>query len=77
MIRSAFGFSGAIAHGMWTLARAAAALAPAKPLAAAELSANAAIEAQVPNALVEMGVAAAVLPILCVFAALARWRRTR
>jgi hypothetical protein len=41
------------------------------------VSANAAIEAQVPNALVEMGAAAAVLPILCIFAALFRWRRTR
>jgi acyl dehydratase len=34
----AFGFPRAIAHGMWTLARAAAALAPAQPLVAAELS---------------------------------------
>ncbi|TKC81749.1 acyl dehydratase [Trinickia terrae] len=32
-----FGFSRAIAHGMWTLAHAAAALQPRAPLAAAEL----------------------------------------
>ncbi|RDK03594.1 MaoC/PaaZ C-terminal domain-containing protein [Paraburkholderia lacunae] len=36
----AFGFPRAIAHGMWTLARAAAALQPPKPLAEATLSAE-------------------------------------
>jgi acyl dehydratase len=36
----AFGFPRAIAHGMWTLARAAAALQPPKPLAEAALSAE-------------------------------------
>lgn len=36
----AFGFPRAIAHGMWTLARAAAALQPPKPLADASLSAE-------------------------------------
>ncbi|MEQ5838168.1 MaoC/PaaZ C-terminal domain-containing protein [Paraburkholderia acidicola] len=36
----AFGFPRAIAHGMWSLARAAAALQPAKPLAEASLSAE-------------------------------------
>jgi ABC-type transport system involved in multi-copper enzyme maturation permease subunit len=41
------------------------------------LSMRAAIEAQIPNALGEMSAAAAVLPILCLLAALTRWRRTR
>jgi len=36
----AFGFPRAIAHGMWTLARAASALQPPKPLAEASLSAE-------------------------------------
>ncbi|MGF6239018.1 acyl dehydratase [Paraburkholderia sp. GAS38] len=36
----AFGFPRAIAHGMWTLARAAAALQPPKPLAEAVISAE-------------------------------------
>ncbi|WP_409937362.1 MaoC family dehydratase [Paraburkholderia sp. BCC1885] len=36
----AFGFPRAIAHGMWTLARAAAALQPPKPLAEAAVSAE-------------------------------------
>jgi hypothetical protein len=36
----AFGFPRAIAHGMWTLARAAAALQPPKPLADAVISAE-------------------------------------
>jgi hypothetical protein len=36
----AFGFPRAIAHGMWTLARAAAALQPRKPLADAALAAE-------------------------------------
>jgi acyl dehydratase len=36
----AFGFPRAIAHGMWTLARAAAALQPPKPLTDATLSAE-------------------------------------
>jgi acyl dehydratase len=36
----AFGFPRAIAHGMWTLARAASALQPPKPLAEATLSAE-------------------------------------
>lgn len=36
----AFGFPRAIAHGMWTLARAAAALQPPKPLAEATVSAE-------------------------------------
>jgi hypothetical protein len=36
----AFGFPRAIAHGMWTLARAAAALQPPKPLAEAMLAAE-------------------------------------
>ncbi len=36
----AFGFPRAIAHGMWTIARAAAALQPRQPLAAATLSAE-------------------------------------
>jgi hypothetical protein len=36
----AFGFPRAIAHGMWTLARAAAALQPPKPLAEATLCAE-------------------------------------
>lgn len=36
----AFGFPRAIAHGMWTLARAAAALQPPKPLADATLAAE-------------------------------------
>jgi hypothetical protein len=36
----AFGFPRAIAHGMWTLARAASALQPPKPLAEAAISAE-------------------------------------
>jgi hypothetical protein len=38
---------------------------------------RAAIEAQIPDALAEMGAVAAVLPILCLVAAFTRWRRTR
>jgi ABC-type transport system involved in multi-copper enzyme maturation permease subunit len=41
------------------------------------LSAAAAVVAQVPGALGEMAAAAAVLPLLCLLAALARWRRTQ
>ena len=44
---------------------------------AQNLSAAAAVVAQVPGALAEMAVAAAVLPLLCLLAALVRWRRTR
>ena len=40
-------------------------------------SAGAGIEAQVPYALVEMAAAASILPLLCLGAALVRWRRTR
>jgi hypothetical protein len=36
-----------------------------------------AVDAQVPRAIYEMGAAASVLPMLCLLAALARWRRTR
>ena len=38
---------------------------------------RAAIEAQIPNALVQMSAAGSVLPLLCLLAALIRWRRTR
>jgi hypothetical protein len=41
------------------------------------LNMRAAIEAQIPDALVQMGLAAAVLPLLCLVAAFIRWRRTR
>ena len=41
------------------------------------VSMRAAIEAQIPDALAEMGAVAAVLPILCLVAAFTRWRRTR
>lgn len=41
------------------------------------LSSPAAIEAQVPNALPQMAVAALILPGLCFLAAFRRWRRTR
>ncbi len=41
------------------------------------LSAGGGIEAQVPYALVEMAAAASILPLLCLGAALVRWRRTR
>ena len=40
-------------------------------------SARAAIDAQVSSAIYEMGAAASILPLLCIGAALARWRRTR
>ncbi len=40
-------------------------------------TAGAGIEAQVPYALAEMGGAAAILPLLCLIAALLRWRQTR
>ncbi|WP_158554742.1 ABC transporter permease [Methylovirgula sp. 4M-Z18] len=44
---------------------------------ATTLNARAAVEAHVPNALAEMAVAGAVFPLLCLFAILTRWRRTR
>jgi len=40
-------------------------------------SARAAIDAQVSSAIYEMGIAASILPLLCIGAALVRWRRTR
>ena len=40
-------------------------------------SARAAIDAQVSSAIYEMGIAASILPLLCIAAALVRWRRTR
>jgi ABC-type transport system involved in multi-copper enzyme maturation permease subunit len=40
-------------------------------------SSRAAIDAQVPNGIYEMGAASAVLPLCCVILAIARWRRTR
>jgi ABC-type transport system involved in multi-copper enzyme maturation permease subunit len=45
--------------------------------AARTLSARGAIDAQVASAIYEMGAAAAVLPLLCLGAALTRWWRTR
>ena len=45
-----------------------------KPLT---FSARAAIDAQVASAIYEMGAAAALLPLLCLGAALTRWWRTR
>jgi hypothetical protein len=45
-----------------------------KPLA---FSARAAIDAEVASAIYEMGLAASILPLLCLGAALLRWRRTR
>jgi hypothetical protein len=41
------------------------------------LSARGAIDAQVSSAIYEMGAASALLPLLCLFAAVARWWRTR
>ena len=41
------------------------------------LAARAAIEAQVASAIYEMGAASAVLPLICLGAAVTRWRRTR
>jgi hypothetical protein len=41
------------------------------------LTARAAIEAQVPTALAEMSVAGAIMPLLCLLAAFRRWRQTR
>jgi len=41
------------------------------------LTARAAIEAQVPSALAEMSTAGAIVPLLCLFAAFRRWRKTR
>ena len=41
------------------------------------LSMRAAMEAQIPGALVQMSAVAAVLPLLCLIAAFIRWRRTR
>ena len=38
---------------------------------------RAAIEAQIPNALVQMSAAGSVLPLFCLLAAFIRWRRTR
>ena len=43
----------------------------------ASFSARAAIDAQVANAIYEMGLAASLLPFLCIAAAFLRWRRTR
>jgi hypothetical protein len=40
-------------------------------------SARAAVDAQVSSAIYEMGLAASILPLLCIAAALLRWRRTR
>jgi hypothetical protein len=40
-------------------------------------SARAAIEAQVSSAIYQMGLAASILPMLCIAAAMVRWRRTR
>jgi hypothetical protein len=40
-------------------------------------SARAAVDAQVSSAIYEMGLAASILPMLCIGAALLRWRRTR
>ena len=40
-------------------------------------SARAAIDAEVGSAIYEMGIAASILPLLCLGAALLRWRRTR
>ena len=40
-------------------------------------SARAAIDAQVSSAIYEMGIASAILPIVCLGAAFTRWRRTR
>jgi hypothetical protein len=40
-------------------------------------SARAAIDAQVASAIYEMGAASALLPLVCLIAAFARWRRTR
>jgi hypothetical protein len=41
------------------------------------LTARGAVDAQVASAIYEMGVASAVLPLLCLGAAITRWRRTR
>jgi hypothetical protein len=41
------------------------------------LTVRGAIEAQVSSAIYEMSAAAAVLPVICLFAAFRRWRRTR
>ena len=41
------------------------------------LSARAAIDAQVSSAIYEMGAASAVLPLMCLIAAVTRWWRTR
>jgi len=41
------------------------------------LNMRAAIEAQIPDALAEMGAVAVILPLLCLIAAFIRWRRTR
>jgi hypothetical protein len=40
-------------------------------------SARAAIDAQVSSAIYEMGIASAMLPLVCLAAAFTRWRRTR
>jgi hypothetical protein len=40
-------------------------------------NARGAVEAQVPNAIYEMGFASAILPLLCLGAALRRWRQTK
>jgi hypothetical protein len=39
--------------------------------------ARAAVDAQVSSAIYEMGLAASILPLLCIIAAMVRWRRTR
>ena len=40
-------------------------------------NARAAIEAEVGSAIYEMGLAASILPLFCLWAAFRRWRRTR
>jgi hypothetical protein len=40
-------------------------------------SARAAIDAQVSSAIYEMGIASAIVPLVCFGAAFRRWRRTR
>lgn len=41
------------------------------------LNARGAVEAQVPNAIYEMGIVSAILPFFCFGAGIARWRRTK
>jgi len=40
-------------------------------------SSRAAIDAQVGSGIYEMGIASCLLPLICIGAAIARWRRTR